>query len=252
MDPFVESTDLFGNSEALRNRLDQDGYLFFKSLLPTSPVQRAYLDILQTLDSRGLLDPSEPFESGIFKGGEPPARDSLLDLHRDINRIDSFEALASQPNVLSVVGSLIDGEVLVHTRIICRVKYPNDPYDAVSPHQDFWYVKGSHETVTCWMPLMPMDETTGGLAIARGSHRLGVLEHETGEASRFAGAAVNSDLLEWHRSDFEVGDAFLFSSLTIHQGLLNRSRRIRLSVDYRYQEAGTTIEPSHLKRHFET
>jgi len=36
-------------------------------------------------------------------------------------------------------------------------------------------------------------------------------------------------------SDFEPGDAVIFTSLTVHRGILNRSDRIRLSCDFRYQ-----------------
>ena len=71
---------------------------------------------------------------------------------------------------MEVMSRLIDGDVHVHTRKICRVKYPHDPYDIVLPHQDFWYIRGAQETYSAWLPLMEMTNRSAGWRRARLSY----------------------------------------------------------------------------------
>lgn len=251
--PFYDAVELIDRPAKLRRRMRQDGYLFFPKLLPMEPVERLRLDVLRILRRHGLLDANAPLEEGVYKGGDPPGREPLLQFHLEINKLESFEALAREPALMAVMSRLIDGPVHVHTRKICRVKYPSDPYDIVLPHQDFWYIRGSQDTYSAWLPLMAMDERVGGLAAARGSHTLGPLPHQVGERSRFAGIAdETAEGLDWRRSSFQQGDALIFHSLTAHQGLLNESPTIRLSIDCRYQREGTAMQASHSRPHFES
>ena len=41
--------------------------------------------------------------------------------------------------------------------------------------------------------------------------------------------------MDWHWSPLEAGDVILHSCLTVHRGVPNRSTRMRLSTDYRFQ-----------------
>lgn len=251
--PFYDASELVDRPAELRRRMRQDGYLFFPKLLQVESVERLRLDILRILRRYGLLDEDAPLEKGVYKGGDPPGREALLQFHLEINKLESFEALAREPALMEVMSRLIDGHVHVHTRKICRVKYPFDPYDIVLPHQDFWYIRGAHDTYSAWLPLMAMDDQVGGLAAARGSHTLGPLPHQVAERSRFAGISdETAEGLDWRRSSFQQGGALIFHSLTAHQGLLNRSPYIRLSMDCRYQREGTAMQASHSRPHFES
>jgi hypothetical protein len=247
--PLVESSSLLNAPDALRERMKATGYLFVRGLLPVDAVTQTCRDIFGVLARWEILDPDAPVEAGRMRPGDPPERGLLEQFHREINRLDSFETLAHTDALLNVMAALLEGPVLVHTRKICRVKYPNDPYDIVLPHQDFWYIKGDPVTYSCWIPLMPMGESVGGLAVAPGTHRLGALEHARPSHSRFSGVSDEAARREWHRSDYRPGDALIFLSYTLHQGLLNRSQQIRLSVDYRYQREDTPIDPSHFRPH---
>jgi len=227
----------------------ESGYLFFPRLLPLDAVTRLYRDVLHILAKNELLHPHEPIERGIYRDGEPAERALLERFHKEINQLETLEALAWTPALLQVMDALTEGGVLIHARKICRVKYPNDPYDVVLPHQDYWYIRGTTETYSVWIPLMAMDAEVGGLAVSPGSHRAGPREHARPSHSRFSGVLDADTSLVWHRSDYQPGDALVFHSLTLHQGLLNRSRQVRLSVDYRYQRVGDPMEPSHLRPH---
>ena len=58
------------------------------------------------------------------------------------------------------------------------------------------------------------------------------------------------DAYEWVGSDFELGDAIVFHSQTLHRSLPNRTDRIRLSVDYRFQREGEALTEGCLLPHF--
>ena len=86
----------------------------------------------------------------------------------------------------------------------------------------------------------------GGLAVAPGSHRLGLLESagtvasSSGQQGRQAGYGLDPSRLSWATGDFVPGSAVIFHCRTAHRGLPNRSDRIRLSCDFRYQPVEDT------------
>lgn len=48
--------------------------------------------------------------------------------------------------------------------------------------------------------------------------------------------------LRWVGTDFNLGDLLLFPALTVHRALHNLdTRRMRLSVDFRYQREGEAL-----------
>ena len=45
------------------------------------------------------------------------------------------------------------------------------------PHQDHFYIRHTPDFRTMWIPLMDIDRTVGGLAVAEDSHKRGLQEH---------------------------------------------------------------------------
>jgi ectoine hydroxylase-related dioxygenase (phytanoyl-CoA dioxygenase family) len=88
-----------------------------------------------------------------------------------------------------------------------------------------------------WLPLVPCPPELGGLALAPGTHRAGLLPHE-GEHGE---AGIRTSLgARWATGELEPGDVVLFHGLTVHCALLNTTQdRVRLSCDYRFGPAGT-------------
>lgn len=244
--------DVSGADETgLAAKMSADGYLYLPRLLDPDCVAQAREAIAAVLDSFGLLAADTAPADLAYVGGDPPERDVLVAAHRQINHLPAFARLAAQRSVARVMESLLGEDIVTHTRKICRVKYPHDPYDVVGPHQDFWYVKGAEETFTCWAPLTHVDADTGGLAVLPGSHKRGALAHARPETSRFHGVAGAADSDGWVWSPMRSGDVLIFHSLTVHAGLPNTSTRIRLSVDCRYQHAATPMDTSHNRPHME-
>ena len=103
-----------------------------------------------------------------------------------------------------------------------------------------WSIIVSIAVLLLWLPLGDCPAEMGGLAIARGSHRDGVRDFTV---SNGAGAMEVIDPLEgsWVAGPLEAGDVLIFHSLTVHKGLPNRTDRLRISLDNRYQRASEPI-----------
>jgi hypothetical protein len=101
-------------------------------------------------------------------------------------------------------------------------------------HQDFPNVQGTQECYTAWIPLIDCPLDVGPLQIAVASHQQGVFDFDIAGG---AGGIEISDPLEgrWVSGDFAVGDVLVFHSMTVHKGLPNRSQKLRMSMDVRYQ-----------------
>lgn len=99
-------------------------------------------------------------------------------------------------------------------------------------HQDFpfWPVDAPIGLVV-WAPLDPVDETSGGLRLAAGSHRGGVgpaIDLHTGAAQPGSrGEIPEAARFEVVTPRLEPGDAIVFHPLTWHMSLENRSGRRR-------------------------
>ena len=82
----------------------------------------------------------------------------------------------------------------------------------------------------------------GPLAIARGSHNDGLLDHVEQEVYSYilqgrkqVGIPVEDVRQTWLTIDYRPGDALIFHSQAIHRAFPNTSDRIRLSFDTRCQ-----------------
>ena len=143
------------------------------------------------------------------------------------------------------------------------------PGYGTQPHGDIVYMgRGTHDLYTAWTPLGDIDYQLGGLMILEGSHRLQSLREEylsrdvdeycenvegeeeyaktdpTMHGWRWDGS-LSEDPVElreqlggrWLTAEYRAGDLLTFDTHTIHASLDNRSERIRLSSDSRYQLA---------------
>src|SRR3954469_23161841 len=63
------SHDVVEDPSALRERLDEDGYLFVPDLLDRDEVFAARMALLRRAEAAGALDPAHPLESGVLRPG---------------------------------------------------------------------------------------------------------------------------------------------------------------------------------------
>ena len=250
--PFADSTPLLADPAALRARASEQGYLFFRSLLDGESVLDLRRQILEICQQHGWLDESAPLMEGVTKEGScfiESASPEWSAFYTDVQRLRAFNALALHPAIIAMLSTLFGEEVLPHPRNICRVIFPNALAHTTPPHQDNFYIGGTDDTWTAWIPAGDCPATLGSLAVAPGSHKLGKLD--TVKATGAGGHAIvlDEDTL-WAGGDFACGDLLICHSLTAHQGQDNQSgNRLRISLDYRYQPQSHPVRSDSLEPH---
>ena len=245
---FFNSEPLADDGPALRERMDQDGFLFFRNRIPAGPINELYDQIWQlcvdqkwvAADGQILVDP--PITEG---------EDRFWAVYDPLQKLEAFHALAHHFSIVEPLSRMLGEAVLVHPRNIGRVSFPKAEYFATPPHQDFPLIQGVAETFTGWFPLMNCPAPLGGLTVLRGSHRQGL--YKVRDAEGAGGMAIDTDALgyEWQTIDYQVGDLLLFHSHTVHKALPNVSGdQLRISVDYRYSALSKPIVADGLDPHF--
>ncbi|GCE19197.1 phytanoyl-CoA dioxygenase family protein [Dictyobacter kobayashii] len=251
--PFIQS-DANSDAATLRARMDEYGYLFFRHLVPAETVLEVRRAALTPIKEAGWLDPSHDMMDGITLPGIEPKTEGqreYLDVYRQILRLPAFHNFPCHSSLMAIASRLLDGEVLVHPRRIGRITFPGSQKYTTPPHQDFFYIRGSVDTYSCWTPLgvrWNWSLASGPVLIAR----LYRAYREPSRSRRGKGVPVDESQAVWHTDNFELGDALFFRSYTIHKALPNLTPdRLRLSTDNRYQLNEDAIDPSALRPHFE-
>ena len=259
-EPFVDSTPILDDPEALLARVDEKGYLFFRGLLPVQDVLDVRRQILQVLDSQGWVSAGTELMDGIADvqayARVPQAEVDFCGVgvgapaYREIYHLEAFHQLAHHPALIALYGQLFDGPVLPQPRNIARVMIPTELGVPTPPHQDFIHIQGSKRTMTAWLPLGDCPTDLGGLTALAGSQSEGVLSYRQAEGPGGLEAYLCDLDYPWVQGDFAAGDVLTFTCQTVHRALPNRfPDRIRLSADFRYQPADDPINDGSLEPH---
>lgn len=245
---FTDSRWFQNQPSALRQRMEQDGYLFISSLLPRAEVNVVYDAILRICREEGWADAEN------LALGEPrlEGHEGWWAVYDRVQCLEQFHALAHHPNIIRVIEAIVQEPVLVHPRNIARITFPATAHYTTPPHQDYPLIQGTPDTYTVWIPLCDCPIELGGLAVLTGSHRVGLLPVHA--ASGPGGLSVDTSRWgdTWLAQDMQAGDTLIFHSYTVHRALVNVSqRRLRVSVDYRYQGVSQPIVEDSLRPHYE-
>jgi len=229
IDELPDSTPLLGDHEKLRERWDADGVLFFKNVINHDAIAKVRNEYLVRLKEVGVVAPDEsrPVWSGLNRLEGRLARPVSDKVWQD---------LVAHPSFDTVVCALL-GERPVWVPIVVHRAAPPagpatigaDPFSG--GHQDGVFNYGI-DYITCWVPLMDIDEKVGGLAVVPGSHKQ-VHYNKHPAQTNVIRTGVFPDSA-WRRPDYKAGDLLIFHSMTAHAGLPNRSAEIRLSADIRF------------------
>lgn len=236
MRDLTDSTDLLSDPAALRARFVEDSYLYFRRLLPPGGVRAVRGLILTVLeDSRWLADGTDP-EDLVASGqavGEGAA--GFHGMYTAVQMLQEFHEFAVQPALTDLTAGVLGEPVFCHPMHICRISPPATSALSTPVHQDYRLIQGTADTLTTWIPLADTPRETGGLRVLAGSHHLGVLPVDRADGPGGMAAAIPDDDPRWRTTEFTAGDVLLFCSLTLHGAVPNRSDRLRLSADFRYQ-----------------
>lgn len=253
-----DSSTLASDITALRQRMDEDGYLFLRGYLDREQILAVRREFVAELDSVGLIDRTRPLIDAIYSG--TTERLGRLDRAAFAKRIRTgagVRALCHQGPVVDFYERFLGGPVLPYQYIWVRNVRVGA---ATGVHFDWVYMgRGTPNLYTTWIPIGDVPLSDGPLAILEQSHRIEDLRHTYGAIDadrdrvfsntnhRYAGGWLTKDApsvrartgTRWLTTDFQIGDMLLFGMFTLHCSLDNRSPedRIRLSIDARYQLA---------------
>jgi hypothetical protein len=238
---YLDSSDVLANGAELRQRMARDGYLFLRNAMPLDALIPLRDQCLEIVARAGWIDRNRPGEAIANLDAfcvEPMPE--FLAVYRQIYRLPAFHAVKQHPQVLAMMERVLGGKVLPHPLALARALFPRRIEVTTPPHQDFVHIGGTEDTITAWFPLMDCTPEMGGLEVAEGSHKEGVRDFEV---TLGAGGISVSDPLEgeWRYSPFRLGDVILFHSLAVHRGRPNRSQRLRLSSDCRFQRVNEPV-----------
>jgi hypothetical protein len=250
LQPYVESNDILDRPDALLRRLTDDGYLFFRGLLPREAILNVRRQILDIYQAVGWLRPgTEPME-GIARAEPFKFRsDEYLATLRRVMSLADMHALKLHPALTGLMSRIYGEPAFPVPTTIPRMTYPL-PEETTQPHQDWLYVQGSTYALTTWLPLGDLPLDMGGLQVVAGSHTQGFLVPHKALGAADSAVHVDPDVV-WRSSPYQAGDVIMFNALTVHGALVNRTDRYRLSVDFRYVGQSQTISESWLAPHFQ-
>jgi ectoine hydroxylase-related dioxygenase (phytanoyl-CoA dioxygenase family) len=255
LEPMYEANELLGNVDALRSRLDKDGYLFFRDIVPVERLQVLRDQITEVLADLGWIEGGEERMNARAicrprREGQP----KFFHAHDRIVKLEALHSLAHESNLANVMRQALGDTAFPHPLSIVRLVFPDSPELATPPHQDFPNNQGTPNLTAAWIPLGDCSINDGSLAILEGSHKYGVLplKFHLGAGNRRAVLSEELQACRWVGADFKAGDIVLFTSLTVHKAMENyNTKSMRLSVDFRYQLEGEALTEGCLKPHFD-
>ncbi len=248
------ANDLLGDPAALRARMAEDGCVLLRDFLGRDRVLEARREMLSRLQAEGALDPAVPMMDGVLREGwQNSFRTDLAKGNEPLRRvlyegpmIAFFEAFLGQP---------VRHYDYTWVRSVGRGH-------GTPPHYDIVYMgRGTWNLWTAWTPMGDVTWDMGGLMLMPGTHtherlRRGYATRDVDTycTNRPPATGWNAPGSEgwltkdapgirrglkgtWRSAEYRAGDVVIFSTCLVHAGLDNRSGRIRLSTDSRYQPA---------------
>lgn len=260
-----DATALRQDAAALRAQMAADGYLLLRGLLDPAEVLAARRSMLERLDAQEVLDRNYPLMDGVTRA--EAAFSFRPDLAKNNPAVDKLvydgAMIAFFDDFLGAPASHFD-----YTWV--RAKAPG-PNTATNPHCDIVFMsRGTKQLYTAWTPLGDVPYELGGLMILEGSHQKSQVLGQYWEVDvdtycindkdssthlpwtwHNSGGAFAKDAVQardqvggrWLSSEFFVGDVLIFGMYTLHGSLDNRTNRVRLSLDTRYQLASEPQDP---------
>lgn len=244
--PYPDGTPLLNNPAALRHLAEDQGVVLLRGVISPKAISAVAELLTDAATEVGWLSAGRGL-NGVHENPGDPAWQTW---YNRVQRARAFHALAHDPRLLAAVAAVVGGTVLAHPRHIARCVGPDTARCTTPPHQDVWYIGGSQDIWTAWAPITDCPEDLGGLAVLPGSHQRGVLANQdaVGAGGRTVAAALDDT---WAWEPLRAGDVLLFHGLTVHQGCDNRSDRLRLSMDMRFQRADLPVRADSLQPHFD-
>ncbi|KAI1619845.1 hypothetical protein EDD37DRAFT_660065 [Exophiala viscosa] len=193
---WLRSTPAHASIDEIRQRLQDDGYVWVKSVLPREDVLAMREHFFSQFSGTGLLKPGTAPVEGIYNaaedvslhrgvgGGNPQGDEELrrlTDAHTTAQYLQFVNHVALRKMVRDITGW--DEEVMLH-RTLLRHCVPGGSSTGI--HYDRLFLRGGDAFfLTAWVPIGDVSSIGGGLHYLSDSVRLGqALEDDYKERSR--------------------------------------------------------------------
>jgi hypothetical protein len=233
-------------------KLDQAGYLLLKNYFSQDFISTITDSIMSVIEgvvaSVGL---EEEFDFGAYSEVDEVLV-KLISMRPELqstiyNRLQQMPLLLAVPGHVSITKLaseiLSSSRIGVWPRVQLRMDLPADSENVINWHNDYIYNKGTSCSYTFWFPLVSLNDETGYLDFARGSHLSSDVSYEfMGSDHKFKIKIPQKTLSEFDivTPKPSVGDLVVFHSQTWHTGKLNKSKnKARLSGLFRMQNLNT-------------
>lgn len=247
-DEFVDSSELIEDANGLRDRLARDGYIFLRGLLPAETIRSVRSRLLAKAAAGGWLEPGAPVEAGIanLAAACKDPEERYMKVFRGLWSDEELHRLRTHPRVIALFTRIFGEAPLAHPMFVQRNIFPQTgSFDfTTGVHQDRVHIGGA-TSYALWMPLGDCPREKGALAVAAGSHTHGILETKVGSGAGGMDIAVPVPGT-WATGAFKAGDALIFSDVTVHKALPNRTGEIRMSFDARFQPATRPVADTNM------
>ena len=139
MSVFEDSTKFVNDGISLKNRFDQDSYIFIRGLLPKQTILNIRSRLIDKAAIGGWLDPTYPVAEGIANLAasckDPEGPD--MRLFRNLWKDEELHRARIHENVLELFGKLFKENALAHPMFVQRNIFPQ--------HQEFDFTTGAHQ-----------------------------------------------------------------------------------------------------------
>ena len=246
------SNDVFDDTAALHQRIEEDGYLVIRNFHKRDLVLSARREIVEHMASQDLLDPSTPLDDAVVGPGvSRPFRpkDSI------VRQWPSFLEVVEGRDTLAFYERFLGGPAISLDHKWVRGVTPGRNIGA---HYDVVYMgAGTKSLYTMWSALGDVTLEMGPLAFCPRSHKIKKLKETYGAADAhqdLKGGTFSDNPhdvmktlgLRWASTPFNAGDVVIFGMYFMHAAIQNASNRFRLSCDTRYQLASEPMDKRHM------
>jgi 1-deoxypentalenic acid 11beta-hydroxylase len=245
--PYANCTPLLDDHAALTEFFDEHGYLFLPGVLDRHLVRATAEQMLTGLKALGAAAPDATLENCSIPSFEEVDEVAMHDYVK-------YDEFWNHESTIAVFEKVFGGPVFVFKSTTIRyypsqagVQAPELSY--LTPvHQDGFYIGPNKDFQTAWVPLMPVAEEIGGVALLDRSHHKGLREHVLSDTFKRFNHPVRgiphdelSDNEVWLFSPMNPGDLLMFHAFTCHKSVPNFSspQTMRLTMDTRVQPAGS-------------
>jgi Phytanoyl-CoA dioxygenase (PhyH) len=255
-----------GDVAALRARLRADGYLYVPGFFVRDDVLAVRKEILARLAAGGALVPGSNPDDALPRPGVALATAFGRDGIELTRGNEPLRRLLYAGRMIAFYEALLGGPIRAFDYTWMRTIAPGP---GTSVHTDIVFMgRGTKDLFTSWVPYGDVPYDLGGLALLEHSHEHDEIREQYG-AQDVDAYCVNhgeeppgdgeyghaNPILDddaralrerlggrWLTSEYAAGDLLLFGMFTAHGSLDNRTERLRLSSDSRYQLASEPID----------